>query len=84
MVNSVSAVTRMSNSKTNIQLDYTIPVTFQRSPDGKTLLIQGIVIDYTVNENSWQVLAEELPYFVAVSQNVASQLSPQLNGSQRH
>ena len=35
---------------------------------GRSLLIQGIAIDDTVNENSWQVPAEELPYFVAVSQ----------------
>ncbi len=59
----------MSVSKPNIQLDYTVPVTFRRSPDGKALLIQGIAIDDTVNANSWQVPAEELPYFVAVSQN---------------
>ena len=46
-----------------------MPVTFKRSSDGKVLLIQGIAIDDTVNENSWQVPAEELSYFVAVSQN---------------
>ena len=59
----------MSVSKPNIQLDYNVPVTFKRSSDGKVLLIQGTAIDDTVNENSWQVPAEELPYFVAVSQN---------------
>jgi hypothetical protein len=59
----------MSVSKPNIQLDYNVPVTFKRSSDGKVLLIQGTAIDDTVNENSWQVPAEELSYFVAVSQN---------------
>jgi len=59
----------MSQIKPNIQLDYNVPVTFKRSSDGKVLLIQGTAIDDTVNENSWQVPAEELPYFVAVSQN---------------
>ncbi len=59
----------MSVSKPNIHLDYNVPVTFKRSIDGKVLLIQGTAIDDTVNENGWQVPAEELPYFVAVSQN---------------
>ena len=59
----------MSQSKPNIQLDYNVPVTFKRSSDGKVLLIQGTAIDDTVNENSWQVPAEELPYFVTNSQN---------------
>lgn len=40
---------------------YTVPVSFKRSSDGKTLPIQGIAVDDTVNENSWQVPAEELP-----------------------
>jgi hypothetical protein len=62
-------VTKVSVSKPNIQLDYTVPVTFRRSVDGKILLIQGVAIDDTVNENSWQVPSEELAYFVAVSQN---------------
>jgi hypothetical protein len=60
----------MSQIQPNIQLDYNVPVTFKRSSNGKVLLIQGTAIDDTVNENSWQVPAEELPYFVAVSQNV--------------
>jgi hypothetical protein len=60
----------MSQIQPNIQLDYSVPVTFKRSSDGKVLLIQGTAIDDTVNENSWQVPAEELSYFVAVSQNV--------------
>ena len=55
----------MSHAKRNIQLDYNVPVTLKRSVDGKVLLIQGTAIDDTVNENSWQVPAEELPYFVA-------------------
>jgi hypothetical protein len=59
----------MSVSKPNIHLDYNVPVTFKRSIDGKVLLIKGTAIDDTVNENGWQVPAEELPYFVAVSQN---------------
>ncbi len=59
----------MSVSKPNIHLDYNVPVTFKRSTDGKILLIQGTAIDDTVNENSWQVPAEELPYFVTNSQN---------------
>jgi len=59
----------MSASKPNIHLDYNVPVTFKRSPDGKVLLIQGTAIDDTVNANSWQVPAEELPYFVTNSQN---------------
>ena len=59
----------MSQAKPNIQLDYTVPVTLKRSVDGKVLLIQGTAIDDTVNENSWQVPAEELPYFVASGQN---------------
>ena len=59
----------MSQSKPNILLDYTVPVTLKRSSNGKVLLIQGVAIDDTVNENSWQVPAEELPYFVTVSQN---------------
>ena len=46
-----------------------VPVTLKRSVDGKVLLIQGTAIDDTVNENSWQVPAEELPYFVASGQN---------------
>jgi len=59
----------MSVSRPNIHLDYNVPVTFKRSPDGKVLLIQGTAIDDTVNANSWQVPAEELPYFVTNSQN---------------
>jgi hypothetical protein len=59
----------MSESKPNIQLDYTVPVTFKRSPDGKVLLISGMAIDDTVNANMWQVPPEELDYFVSVSQN---------------
>ena len=59
----------MSQIQRNIQLDNNVPVTFKRSSDGKVLLIQGTAIDDTVNENSWQVPAEELSYFVATSQN---------------
>ena len=59
----------MSVSKPTIQLDYNVPVTLKRSSDGKVLLIQGVAIDDTVNENSWQVPSEELPYFVANGQN---------------
>ena len=59
----------MTDSQPNILLDYSVPVTFKRSSDGKVLLIQGTAIDDTVNENSWQVPADELPYFVAFSQN---------------
>jgi len=56
----------MSVSKPNIQLEYNVPVTFKRSSDGKVLLIHGTAIDDTVNENSWQVPTEELPYFGAL------------------
>ncbi len=57
------------SSKPNIQLDYIVPAKFKRSADGKILLIEGMALDDTVNENKWQVPEEEMPYFVAVSQN---------------
>ena len=58
----------------NILLDYSVPASFKRSSDGKALLIKGIAIDDTVNENSWQVPAEELAHFVAASQNAQIQV----------
>ncbi len=58
------------STKSNILLDYNVPVTFKRSADGKVLIIEGIAIDDTVNRNMWQVPQEELPYFVAMGQNV--------------
>ena len=54
----------MSVSKPTIQLEDNVPVTLKRSSDGKILLIQGVAIDDTVNENSWQVPSEELPYLL--------------------
>jgi hypothetical protein len=50
-------------------LDFNVPVKFKRSADSKVLLIEGQAIDDTVNDNMWQVPEEELPYFVAFSQN---------------
>lgn len=58
------------STKSNILLDYNVPVTFKRSADGKVLIIEGIAIDDTVNQNMWQVPQEELPFFVTNAQNV--------------
>jgi len=49
----------MSESKSNILLGCTVPVTFKRSANGKVLLIEGMAIDDTDNENFWQVPQEE-------------------------